>query len=362
MKFTSTIFFLFILLNFPMVYGQDQALKNKTPEDFHVALLIDKLDSFWTNFVRVMQTAASQFNIQLSVYHGNESHLAMIRQVDQLAHGPKKPEILLFKSFKGNGQKILAMAEFYQIKTLAINSPLTPPNTQALDLNKFPSFIGELLPDDEQAGYELVTSLRSHMLSKGIDHIHLLAINGEEADAPATLRKNGLIRAVNEFADVTLHQIVYDSWTPKYASTQFKVLIKRYPMANAVWGGNDALALVMIEQAKEMLLVPGQDIFFGGIDISPEGLEAVSKNELVVSVGGHILDGGWSMVLIHDFHRSGKLEQNRWLTAMTPVTAKNVASYQKLIDTKGPVPIDFTKYSSRTSRGSTKYDFKVPID
>lgn len=346
--FTITLFLLA-----SKIYTDDSQAKPSLPKPLHVALLIEELDPFWTSFIRNMQVAGEQLKIDVTVHQGDGSHLAMIQKAEELARGPHRPDVLMFKSFKNNGEHILRIATQHHIKAFSVNAPI-----QMGSIPYSPALIGELLPDDEQAGYELVKALRAKMLSRKLTHIHLIAINGDQADSPAQLRAKGLQRAIREFKDVTLHQLVYDGWAAPQTAERFKLLKQRYPMVNAVWGGNDVIALRVVKQAKASGLRLGESIFIGGIDISPEGLNAVANGDMVASIGGHILDGARALVLLFDYSKFGKLEQKSWLTPMLPVTAAEVSLYSRLLDPKKKVPIDFRRYSKWLNPKSS-YDFRI---
>jgi ABC-type sugar transport system substrate-binding protein len=322
----------------------------------HVVILIDKLDEFWIHFVRITQVAAEQLGMRVSVFHGHESHIDMLRKAEELVRTAVKPDVIMFKSFKGNGRQIMEIAARHQVKTFSVNAPMVLPPHKAPES---PYLIGELLPDDEQAGYALAKTLRAEMKKRKIATVHLVAINGDRADSPAQLRERGLQRAVAEFKDVVLHQLVSDSWTAPHTAHQFEVLRKRYPMINAVWGGNDTIALRVAAQAKASGYRLGENLFVGGIDISPKGLDGIRRGELVTSVGGHILDGGRALVILHDYFQLGKLSKKSWVTPMEPVTLSEVERYEQILDPRFKVPIDFKRYL-RAEHPERPYDFSFP--
>jgi ABC-type sugar transport system substrate-binding protein len=222
-----------------------------------------------------------------------------------------------------------------------------------------PFLIGELLPNDEDAGYQLARALRAEMKERHIPHIHLVAINGDQADTPAQLRERGLRRAVAEFKDITLHQLIADAWTAPHAAEQFEILRKRYPMINAVWGGNDTIARRIAEQGKASGYRLGHNLFVGGIDVTPEGLAAVKRGDLTVSVGGHIMDGVRALIILHDYFKRGSLPQRSWLTPMEAVTREEVDPWLQVLDPARKQPLDITRFARWQERTQT-YDFTLP--
>jgi hypothetical protein len=79
----------------------------------------------------------------------------------------------------------------------------------------------------------------------------------------------------------------------------------------------------------------------------------------VTSVGGHILDGGRALLLLHDYFKRGKLPQKTWLTPMEPVTLGEVDAWLKILDPALKHPFDirrFVRWQERTQ----SYDFTIP--
>ncbi|MDQ3232914.1 MAG: hypothetical protein M3Q07_13935, partial [Pseudobdellovibrionaceae bacterium] len=105
----------------------------------------------------------------------------------------------------------------------------------------------------------------------------------------------------------------------------------------------------------------GQTLFIGGIDTSPEGLAAIKKREMVTSIGGHILDGARSLIVLHDYFKLGQLKEKLWMTPMVPVTLANVDAYRRIIDPQSSTPVDF-KQHSKWLHPKASYDFNFLND
>ena len=74
---------------------------------------------------------------------------------------------------------------------------------------------------------------------------------------------------------------------------------------------------------------PGKDIFIGGLNWSAEALERVQDGKMVASIGGHFMQGGWAMVLIHDYHMGRDFADLgvEFTAPMTVIDQSNVAEY-----------------------------------
>ena len=73
-------------------------------------------------------------------------------------------------------------------------------------------WIGHILPDDQQLGYDATDFLLTHN-NKPSEQLTLLAINGSRECEVAAMRACGLIKRLNENKAVSLLQILYTDWT-----------------------------------------------------------------------------------------------------------------------------------------------------
>jgi ABC-type sugar transport system substrate-binding protein len=60
---------------------------------------------------------------------------------------------------------------------------------------------------------------------------------------------------------------------------------------------NDPIVLGTIGTIIESGKKPGRDIFIGGLNRDKPALEKIKDGMLTISMGGHFMTGGWTMVL-----------------------------------------------------------------
>ncbi len=73
-----------------------------------------------------------------------------------------------------------------------------------------------------------------------------------------------------------------------------------------------------------MGLDPGKDILFGGCGWYAPAIKKVQDGTLATTVGGHFMEGGWVMVLIHDYHHGRDFISDPIETAMYSIDKSNV--------------------------------------
>src|SRR5690606_13087637 len=117
-----------------------------------------------------------------------------------------------------------------------------------------------------------------------------------------------------------------------------------------------------IQAVEAMGKKPGKDIFVGGIDWSDEGIKAVADRKMSTSVGGHIFEGAWSLILVHDYHYGIDFVNDpgvRSMTSMHSVSTDNVNDYKKKLRNQDWSRIDFKRFSKKHNPDLDKYDFSL---
>ncbi len=353
-------FFLFTTLA-SQLYGQE--------EKIHIAFFnpAEKTETWWVIVTNIMETACSDLGLELTVYWADRNHIKMVKQLKRALKQRKKPDVVVFQSFKMNGGPMLKIASDAKVPAFIFNAGLSDKlghqKKYGKPREKLGLWIGQMLPNDEQAGYDVAKTLikmaRERNFFDGGGGIQILALEGTIADTASIERKKGLLRAVQEAGDVTLNQSVSAFWNREKGKDIFLGLIKRYPETHIVWAANDEMALGVIDGMKELKLVPGKDIIAGSVDWIPEALAAVKKGELAVSVGGHFMEAAWVMVLLHDFFngKDFKSEATDFRSSMGVLTKKNIDIFLNNFGDNNWSGVDFSKFSKKIYPGQKSYDF-----
>jgi ABC-type sugar transport system substrate-binding protein len=264
------------------------------------------------------------------------------------------------------GVRFLEIAEKAKVKVFVIDAGLLEADRRRYGgpRQHFKSWIGQMLPDNEQAGCVLGNVLirkarQSCTLPPGRS-VKLLALGGNESDAAAGERMKGLTKALAERSDAVLLQAVPANWSYEEALTKTPMMLKRYPAASAIWAANANMGLGAIKALDRLPRRPGNPVVVGSIDWSPEELKAIDDGKLAVSVGGHIYMGGWAMVLLYDYHYGLDFAKERttWHTEMLPITRENFARY-KTQSQGNWNKIDFRAFSKKFNPGLRHYDFTI---
>jgi ABC-type sugar transport system substrate-binding protein len=327
----------------------------------HVVFLnpADAADAFFGTMVTCMRQAAASLDIELEVIEGDRSKDRMREQARTLLDRSTVPEYLLLVNEEGLAVEILPLADQRGIKTLVFNEGLMVPDRQALGNpgERVTSWLGELVPDDRTAGYQLGTALLSTASRRRAGGVKVGIVGlGGSFTSSSLLRINGLRQAVSENPDAVLHEVVPANWEIERARAATAELLGRYPDVAAIWSASDHMALGAAEALRALGKRPGVDLFIGGIDWAPFAFDEIRRGTFTASAGGHFLDGAWALVLLYDHHKrpSGPIHAKSQLAL---ATRDNVDTYERVAARCNG--LDFRRFSRVDNPQLKSYPFSV---
>lgn len=325
-------------------------------------------DPFWQPVERFMRAAANDLNIEVTTYVAEHDRAKMIAQVRTAVSAPDKPDFIVFKNFKSNAPEVLEIAQQYGVKSFIFNAGLT---TEERALNGGPRehyshWIGQMLPDDELAGYNLANILihraRTLKLFNKDGKIVMAGLTGNLSDSAASARNAGLGRALEENPDVSFAQLVPARWDQDEAQQKSGGLLHRYPEISVMWAANDPMALGAVEAAQKAGLRPGYNFITGGVDWNLPALRAIQNKSMQTSIGGHFMEGGWVMVLLYDYvhgYDFAKEASASLFSEMAALTPDNVDHYQVKFLNEDWDRVDFSIFSRVKNASQKAYDFSL---
>lgn len=322
----------------------------------------DKSNLFWSEMIDFGKSVAEKLDMNLLVYHANDDADIMTQNMEKAAKLNPKPDGFIFPSMPAQGDRYIKIAQKHQIPVIYVNMGLDDSLNETSTRNVFPNLLGQVTPDDEEAGYELAKTLIQTAKAKGKRAIHLLAITAQENDLSAALRMKGLQKALKEFPEVTLIRIINTDWS----SEQTLEGLKAEPDLNnvtIVWAASDDMALTASSYFTEKGFTQGKEVFIGGVDWTQRGLKAVKSGDLTTSVGGHFAEIGWGLILFYDY-LNGKdfaSESTMFKSAMNPLTDKNVDIFPYSKEENRWAEVNFRSFSKVLNPKLKQYRFDLTI-
>lgn len=261
-------------------------------------------EAYWLSYAQFMQAAAKDLGMPLQVKYAERDPRRMVEQARAVLQAANPPNYLVFVNEEYVGPEILRLSKDSGVKLFAVSSTLTTDQQSLIGQSRerYPNWIGSLVPNDEEAGYMMASRLieRGRALQP-VGAMQLLAFSGAKQTPAAQFREQGLQRALAEHPDVLLRQLVYSEWDRQRAYEQAQQLLPRHPDATLIWAANDEMAFGAMRAAEELGRVPGKDLLFSALNNSVEVLQARLDERVSVLVSGHFTAGGWAMVLLHDY-------------------------------------------------------------
>jgi ABC-type sugar transport system substrate-binding protein len=327
-------------------------------------------DAVWSLFdigyIKISQAAAKQLGMVFTPHPAFRPE-TMEAETRRLISGPDRPDYLVVTIHRGIGVRLLEIAEQAKVPVFVINAGLLDEDRRRVGgpREHYKYWIGQMLPDDEAAGYELAKILidraRLDQRFNRNGQVSLAAFSGRVVDGAAVQRNLGLQRAVAGNPLVKLVQVVPAAWDRAAARAKIPLLLERYPDVTAIWAANDGMAMGAIAGLETAGRKPGKDILVGGINWDSDAMHAVADGRLVATMGGHFLESVWTLVLLCDHHHGIDFATERvdWRSGMQALNRENLRNYQPRLETIDWEKINFRRLSKYFSPDLKAYRFSL---
>lgn len=321
---------------------------------------------FWSEVIRCMEAAAEDLSMNFEVvYPKVRNRLSVHESALQTINSASPPDYMVYIYYKNFTSEVLEKAESKGIRSFIFNTGIPPEERKKVGqpMEKFKYWIGHMTVDDEEAGrllaQALISEARKRHMSDKNGKIHMIGISGGKEASAALDRNKGLASVVERLDDVLLHQVIFAYWKAEKAAYATDGLLERYPQTQLIWSASDAMALAAAKTARKRKGAP--EILAGGIDWTANGIEGVRTGKLTATVGGHFMDGAWTLVLIHDHYQSrwGGDKIKNLKSGMSVISSSNIQNYLIQFKDRDWRKIDFKAFSKLYNPEQTEYHFSL---
>lgn len=321
---------------------------------------------FWIMTQDVMLSAAENLGLSLEVINTDRSHLAQMNAAEAIIARPSKPSYIITGNEKGSAIEVIKRANEAGIYVLILNNGFVKKRERqhmGLPTQRYNYWIGQLIPDNFSAGYQMAVDLiEAHRKKNTPRPIKIVALAGTHNTHASDERVRGMQAALNQYnGETELLQVVPGDWTYSHAKNTMTGLLQRYPRIDAVWAVNDSVALGAIDAAAEHGLKAGENILVSGCGWYAPALESIEKKQMLSSIGGHFIDAAWAMVVIRDHSKGIDNAYYGPDQKMLSLSQDNVVYYRKFIENSLWRQLDFRPFSKHFSPqlSEYKFDFKL---
>ncbi len=320
---------------------------------------IFKGSPFHKKLIDVMKFASEDLNIDFMVKLlpiGQTGQMKKIASIIKTDH----PGAFIFINHFPSSIITSELCESYKVPFFIINTNSVK-TSMGTPRHGFRYWIGELVPDDVLGGYELAKQLigRARQI-KNKQKITLVGLAGTSADNASIDRLKGLQQAVAEDRNAELLQFFTSNYEPHDARNKFFYIKKsRYPHVDVLWCAADVLAVAAAKEARQLDISGGDTVLFGGFDWSMDALNEIDTGNMTLSMGGHLLDGAFALVLVYDYLNGKDFAdiKTQFKTRLLAATKNNSLQIFKTLSESNLKKIDFKIYSRVYNNRLAKYDF-----
>lgn len=326
---------------------------------------------FWPIVEQIMVAAASDLDIELTVFDFKNDPVYMLTSLREILADPEnRPDCILTHNYKKKGEDVLKLVTEFNVPIFIFNAGFSEQKHVGLPREKYPLWIGQMLPDDEDGGYTLAKALIEKGKELRADQdslVEMVAIEGNRSSDASIRRVAGLERALKEHPEVVNNQFFHAKWKKNRAMDAYRTAIKRYPNTTVFWTASEDMAIGVIEAAKEQGATPGKDFITGGFDLLPVNREYLQFGDMAFSSGGHYFDGAWALILIQDYLNGIDFAEESdgtytFYTKMITLKKKDFEAYNDIFAVLSGSQLnklDFRSLSKYHNKQRSHYDFSI---
>src|SRR5262252_9569575 len=322
---------------------------------------------FWNQVTATMLAAASQLGIDVDIRKTERSRDRAIALAEEFASRRPALDYLIATNDVDAGGEIIKIADAAHLKLIFLNNELEKKDwiEYGEPRAKYKSWLGSITPDHEGAGYGIATAILTEAARlKTSRPLRVLALTGDAATPASVERVQGLKRGIDVMTkllgpgSVGLVDVRYLDWSAATAEKSVREFSQTGPRIDALWAANDPMALGAMTALRERGYAPGKDVLIGGLNWSQDAVDKVLSGEMVLTHGGHFLQGAWAMVILRD-HYDGRdfAEEDVRLQVPMGVIDLPIARRFPEIGKIDWRKVDFTKFSKTRNPAVSHYEF-----
>lgn len=325
---------------------------------------------FWGQIVSFMEAVAEDLDIELEIIVESSGNRYLLKhRALKIITSDDPPDYMVISYYPNLTSEIVESANANNVGIFVFNANLSKEDNERIGYprEKYSNFIGHMYPDGTRAGFDLANTLIKEARKKK------LAIAGKypfiALKPPKSYSQDwrvyGFQRRINSSHEAVIAAATETSWTDrKVVIDKAMAALNDHPDATIIWGGSDLMALGGIEAAVALGKTPGKDILIGGMGWAQEALRAVAEGRMAADVGGNFMEGGWALLLLHDYHYGIDFKDElgaKILSYMEILTADNIQPFIKKFGDGDWNQVDFRQFSKKHNKDLHRYDFSLDI-
>lgn len=301
---------------------------------------VDKGFPFWDSQVNFAQAVSDALELELGIaytpveYRNRFGAAAYIKEI--LATKEYLPDLIITSFWVGSEKKILTLLDSKKIPLISINSDVSTSQFSNLGRPRevYPYWLAHLSPNDTLAGKQLATNLIKLSRQKRCPNTqcrtNLFAITGMSYSAVSNQRVKGLERVLRQDNQSRLLNVVYGNWDRNRVAGMAETIFTRHEDIHAFWIASDVMAYGLEDGIlKAKINMPASTIV-GSIDWSSPSIEKIKQGSMHMSLGGHFLEAGLSLILFYDYLHNTDFKDEIGTVIKTQMSILNIDNVEQL--------------------------------
>lgn len=298
------------------------------PEGKRVALFIGPTqDKFLGGITRGVTDAAAAKGMKVTVFSSPFDPTLQAQQIDDAV--AQKFDMLILQPIS---QKAvvppLTRAKAANIPVVLVVVPLTDASSQDLYL----SYAGY---DDRALGSLAGEAMARQLTDTGHKEANVAILAGSMDEGKAPIRQKAFVAALESHPGFKVVATEDTKWNPVTAETMAGQLLARFASNGiaGIYGMNDTLANASIQAIVAAGLKPGTkpgNIIVVGGNCQGVGIENIKNGKMATTLLDNPVDEGkLAADKVADYFNGAKLDKAYYLKVAEPITAANVAAFEK---------------------------------
>lgn len=318
--------------------------------------------SFWNANGKFIDAVAASLNIELSNIPIDELHrnrFGFYELIKESIDKQDKPDFIISIFYAKGEENLLALLDSYDVPFFTVNTSLDDATLGIIGRprERFKNWIGHISPDETLGGASLVASLSA--INKGQN---LAVFAATHQSAVNNHRVAGMSAKAQELGINVIPPVTTD-WTTPSAIKAAQTLFRRISEFDMIWtaGPDIAEGVVKVLQDSERLK-NNKNLAIGTFDWSANAIDLVQKGLVDVSYGGHFMESGWALLLMHDYlgGLDYRTEVGSLLSSKLKAIEKhNVNEVAEFLINDNWKSIDFKQYSKCFNENLAHYKFSI---
>jgi len=326
---------------------------------FTIASIIPTFQNpFWTHYAQFQKIAARQLGFNLKLIDGQNAGASMLTAAESAitAH----VSALIYVPYFSTGTAVLIRAQAAHIPVAMVDTSVPG----SLPQGKYKNYVSFIGPDDAKAGYDEAVALFRGMKPAKDGKKHIIALEGTLGTSVNSGRVQGLQRAIKQQAGkVVLDGMQTANFLTDTAVSVTSDLLLAHPGVGGIWTANDEMSVGAITALSRVHKVAGKDVMVTGLNADPIILPYIARGQVLISPGGHWLEGGFATGILFDFLNGHKVPKSKSILRLplVGITKSNLATFKKLYPGDQPKNYNFRLHSQTYTKGVPPADYTLKL-